>query len=41
MTLPYGAQIKGSQIVGKLDIGFAISADWNRRKQNEIYHNHR
>ena len=33
MTLPYGVQIKVSQIAGKLDIGFAISADWNRRKQ--------
>ena len=33
MTLPSGAQIKASQIVGKLDIGFVISADWNRRNQ--------
>jgi hypothetical protein len=33
MTLAYGVQIKVSQIAGKLDIGFAISADWNRRKQ--------
>jgi hypothetical protein len=33
MTLTYGVQIKVSQIAGKLDIGFAISADWNRRRQ--------
>ena len=33
MTLTYGVQIKVSQIAGKLDIGYAISADWNRRKQ--------
>ena len=33
MTLTYGVQIKVSQIAGKLDIGYAISADWNRRMQ--------
>ena len=33
MTLAYGVQIKVSRIAGKLDIGFAISADWNRMKQ--------
>ena len=39
MTLLYGVQIKASQIVGELDIGFAISADWNRREQmNKFVH---